>query len=84
MALENEVNMPEVVMYADDGIMVAGEGKFKEFVQKAARIGAEIAPEKTGVVDKEFKFLGLTFNLEKETVSNGNSFRLWNDKDLIP
>jgi len=84
MALENEVNMPEITMYADDGILIAGENKFKEFVQKAVRIGAEIAPEKTGVVDKEFKFLGLTFNLEKETVSNENSFRFWSDKDLIP
>jgi len=84
MALENEVNMPELVLYADDGILVGGEEKFKEFVQKSIRIGAEVAPEKTRTVDVEFKFLGLTFNLEKETVSNGDSYRFWSDKDLIP
>jgi len=84
MALENEVNMPELVLYADDGILVGGEEKFKEFIQKSIRIGAEVAPEKTRTVDVEFKFLGLTFNLEKETVSNGDSYRHWGDKDLIP
>lgn len=84
MALENEVNMPEMVMYADDGILIGGKEKFSEFVKKAIRIGAEVAPEKTKECTVEFKFLGLTFNLENETVSNGSSYRFWNDKDLIP
>jgi hypothetical protein len=84
MALENEVNMDEITMYADDGILIGGKDKFKEFVRKAIRIGAEVAPEKTFEVTTEFKFLGLKFNLEKETVSNGDSYRFWSDKDLIP
>jgi len=84
MALENEVNMPEMVMYADDGILIGKKDKFTEFVKKAIRVGAEVAPEKTKEVTGEFKFLGLTFNLEKETVSNGDSYRFWSDKDLVP
>lgn len=84
IALENEVNMEELTMYADDGILIGGKDKFKEFVRKAIRIGAEVAPEKTYEVTKEFKFLGLSFNLENETVSNGDSYRHWGDKDLIP
>jgi len=84
MALENEVNMPEMVMYADDGILIGGKEKFSEFVKKAIRVGAEVAPEKTKECSSEFKFLGLTFNLEKKTVSNEYSQRSWDDVDLIP
>jgi len=84
MALENEVNMKEIVMYADDGILIGGKEKFSEFVKKAIRVGAEVAPEKTKEITEEFRFLGLTFNLKDEKVSNGDSFRFWDDKDLIP
>jgi hypothetical protein len=35
--------MEELVLYADDGILIGGEDKFKEFVRKAIKVGAEIA-----------------------------------------
>lgn len=68
MALENEVNMKELVLYADDGILVGGEDKFKEFVQKAIKVGAEIAPEKTRIVTDRFKFLGLYIDVKEEKI----------------
>jgi hypothetical protein len=68
IALENEVNMEELVLYADDGILIGGEDKFKEFVQKAIRVGAEIAPEKTKIVGDGFKFLGVYIDIKEEKV----------------
>jgi hypothetical protein len=73
IALENEVNMKELVLYADDGILIGGEDKFEEFVRKAIRVGAEVAPEKTRITKDSFKFLGLTFDIKNECVSNENS-----------
>jgi hypothetical protein len=73
ISLENEVNMKELVLYADDGILIGGEDKFKEFVRKSIKIGAEVAVEKTKIVKDEFKFLGLIFNLKNETVKDENS-----------
>jgi hypothetical protein len=60
--------MEELVLYADDGILIGGEDKFKEFVQKAIRVGAEIAPEKTKIVGDGFKFLGVYIDIKEEKV----------------
>lgn len=68
IALENEVNMEELVLYADDGILIGGEDKFKEFVGKAIKVGAEIAPEKTKIVGDGFKFLGVYIDMKEEKV----------------
>lgn len=73
IALENEVNMKELVLYADDGILIGGEDKFKEFIQKSIKVGAEVAVEKTRIVEDKFKFLGLTFDIKNESVSNEHS-----------
>jgi hypothetical protein len=73
ISLENEVNMKELVLYADDGILIGGEDKFKEFVRKSIKIGAEVAVEKTKIVKDEFKFLGLIFDLKNETVKDEKS-----------
>jgi hypothetical protein len=73
ISLENEVNMKELVLYADDGILIGGEDKFKEFVRKSIKIGAEVAVEKTKIVKDEFKFLGLIFDLKNETVKDERS-----------
>jgi hypothetical protein len=83
IALENEVNMKELVLYADDGILIGGEDKFKEFVQKSIKVGAEVAVEKTRIVEDKFKFLGLTFDIKNESVSNEHSWIYWSDKNLI-
>jgi len=72
ISLENVVNMKELVLYADDGILI-GEDKFKEFVRKSIKIGAEVAVEKTKIVKDEFKFLGLIFDLKNETVKDEKS-----------
>jgi hypothetical protein len=73
ISLENVVNMKELVLYADVGILIGGEDKFKEFVRKSIKIGAEVAVEKTKIVKDEFKFLGLIFDLKNETVKDENS-----------
>jgi hypothetical protein len=73
ISLENVVNMKELVLYADDGILIGGEDKFKEFVRKSIKIGAEVAVEKTKIVKDEFKFLGLIFDLKNETVKDEKS-----------
>jgi len=65
--------MNELVLYADDGILIGGEDKFKEFVRKAIEVGAEVAPEKTKIVENEFKFLGMIFNVKEELVKDENS-----------
>jgi len=68
IALENEVNMEELVLYADDGILIGGEDKFKEFVRKAIRVGAEIEPAKTQIVGDGFKFLGVYIDIKEEKI----------------
>jgi len=68
IALENEINMEELVLYADDGILIGGEDKFKEFVRKAIKVGAEIAPEKTKIVGDGFKFLGVYIDIKEEKI----------------
>lgn len=75
ISLENEVDTNELVLYADDGILIGGESEFKEFVRKSIRIGAEVAPEKTRIVKDEFTFLGLKFDLKEEIVIGEGSFR---------
>ena len=84
VALENEVNMKELVLYADDGILVGGEDKFKEFVQKAIKVGAEIAPEKTKIVTERFKFLGVYIDIKEERIYGEKSWISWDDANLIP
>lgn len=84
IALENEVNMEELVLYADDGILIGGEDKFKEFVGKAIKVGAEIAPEKTKIVGDGFKFLGVYIDMKEEKVVAESGWISWYDKNLIP
>jgi len=73
IALENKIEMPELTLYADDGILVGGKDKFKEFVKKSIEVGAEIAPEKTRIVGNTFKFLGVTLNIKERIVSSEDS-----------
>lgn len=83
IALENVVDTNELVLYADDGILIGGEDKFKEFVRKSIRIGAEIAVEKTRIVKDDFKFLGLVINVKDEMIYSESSSISWYDKDLL-
>ena len=84
VALENEINMEELVLYADDGILIGGEDKFKEFVRKAIKVGAEIAPEKTKIVTDRFKFLGVSIDIKEERIYGEKSWIDWDDANLIP
>jgi len=76
--------MEELVLYADDGILIGGEDKFKEFVRKAIKVGAEIAPEKTKIVGDGFKFLGVYIDIKEEKIVSENGWISWYDKNLIP
>lgn len=76
--------MEELVLYADDGILIGGEDKFKEFVRKAIKVGAEIAPEKTKIVSDRFKFLGVHIDIKEEKVYSETGWIDWDDKNLIP
>jgi len=73
IALENVIEMPELTLYADDGILIGGEDKFKEFVKKSINVGAEIAPEKTRIVEDQFKFLGVIINIKARTIETEDS-----------
>jgi len=84
VALENEVNMKELVLYADDGILIGGEDKFQEFVRKAIKVGAENAPEKTRVVTDRFKFLGVIIDIKEEKIYSETGWIDWDDKNLLP
>jgi hypothetical protein len=82
IALENKIEMPELTLYADDGILIGGKDKFKEFVKKSIEVGAEIAPEKTRIVGSTFKFLGVTINIKDRTVFSDDSWISWDDSRL--
>lgn len=73
IALENVIEMPELTLYADDGILIGGKEKFKEFVRKSIEVGAEIAPEKTKIVKDRFKFLGVMINMKDRIVETDDS-----------
>jgi hypothetical protein len=73
IALENVIEMPELTLYADDGILIGGKDKFKEFVKKSIEVGAEIAPEKTKIVGDSFKFLGVVINIKERRVESEDS-----------
>jgi hypothetical protein len=73
IALENVIEMPELTLYADDGILIGGKDKFKEFVKKSIEVGAEIAPEKTKIVTDRFKFLGVIIDIRERTIETEDS-----------
>jgi len=73
IALENVIEMPELTLYADDGILIGGKDKLKEFVKKSIEVGAEIAPEKTKIVGDSFKFLGVVINIKERRVESENN-----------
>jgi hypothetical protein len=82
IALENVIEMPELTLYADDGILVGGKNKFQEFVRKSIEVGAEIAPEKTKIVKDNFKFLGVIIDIKNRRVVTDESWISWDDKGL--
>lgn len=82
IALENVIEMPELTLYADDGILIGGNDKFKEFVKKSIEVGAEIAPEKTRIIKDQFKFLGVIINVKDRIIETENSWISWDDNDL--
>jgi hypothetical protein len=58
-------------MYVDDGMFIGNKEGFKaffEFMNKCLYAGAVIAPEKSGVVKEETKFLGCIINFLERTI----------------
>jgi hypothetical protein len=74
-----------LVMYADDGVVIRDDGDFSEFdiwIKKLRKLRIFVAPEKTGMVDNTFKFLGVEFNLQRRTAQYGDSKITWAGWDL--
>lgn len=74
-----------LVMYADDGVVVRDDRDFSEFdlwIKKLRKLRIFVAPEKTGMVNDTFKFLGVEFNLQRKTVSYNDSKVTWAGWDL--
>lgn len=59
-----------LIMYADDGIIMSRDDsteKIAKWLKDVEIFGMKLEPEKSGLVEKKFKFLGVEFDLEEET-----------------
>jgi hypothetical protein len=71
MVLDSLPAVEGLVMYADDGVILSeheNDTKINAWFENLKIFGIHLEPTKSGVIDKEFKFCGVTFNLETETV----------------
>jgi len=80
--------LPELsglVMYADDGLIIRkteeNDKEVEDWFSELKILGLETDPEKSGVVKNNFKFLGVTFNLESEEVEFKGKTYSWKNKD---
>lgn len=73
LAIANFAHPCGLVMYADDGVLMARDSIDFNYFDRINRVGAEIAVEKSGIVGGPFKFLGLTIDLAKREITDGNS-----------
>jgi hypothetical protein len=75
-----------LVMYADDGLIMRWDDESDEEINKWFEelrvLGVEMDPKKSGPVGKQFKFLGVEFDLEEEKVSYKKSMYSWKGKDI--
>jgi len=73
LVLESKITPENLVMYADDGLYFYREGeknKFSKWIDSLYWYGIRIEPEKSGtVVNKEFKFLGVKFDMYEKKLS---------------
>jgi len=76
-----------LVMYADDGLIIRKDDKDDKEVTTwfdwAWKLGVYLEPSKSGPVGKQFKFLGVQFDLEKETVTYKDSSYSWKGRGPI-
>jgi len=70
-------------MYADDGLFISEmeEDTYKVWLRQIQTMGIRIAPEKSGRVNDSFKFLGVNFDITKETATFNESTISWLGKD---
>lgn len=72
--------------YADDGIFITDDpSKFYKYLANLDSYGLELAPEKTGIIDKnkEVKFLGTYIHFQKEYVRINDKIISFYDKNLV-
>jgi len=84
LVLENSgAPVQNLVMYADDGLVFSPKGMYGWF-ERLSKMGIRVAPEKTGKLGNEFKFLGTFWNIEEETVRYNDSVLRWTEMDKDP
>jgi len=82
-----QLKAPEgLVMYADDGLHLSKEGdhsSFLRWVEQIGYLGITLAPDKSGIVKEgRFKFLGVIWDLHKQTVTYREHTKTWAGKDV--
>jgi len=72
MVLDSYPKLEGLVMYADDGLIIRekpdGNREIEKWFEELAETGIIRDQKKSGPVSKTFKFLGVTFDLEREEV----------------
>lgn len=86
LVLENEITPKNLVMYADDGLYFYKRGKdeFSKWIDRLYWMGIKIESSKTGTVDRDFKFLGVHFDLKEATLEySGSKISIWSDWEIL-
>lgn len=81
LALESVSNRPKgLVMYADDGVVMSEEeASSYDWLDHIKLVGAELAPEKSGITGEVFSFLGVKIDLKNNEFISGDRTFHWND-----
>jgi hypothetical protein len=79
-------NRPEnLIMYADDGIYFFKHNltPFTRWMERMSNAGIRLAPEKSKMLEKVFKFCGVVFNREEKFCEVEGERIYWSDKDFV-
>ena len=69
LALANMKTPAGLVMYADDGVLMAKEELDYDYLDAIGKVGAEVAPEKSRLMqDGKLKFLGITMDFDAKVI----------------
>jgi len=83
LALELYTNHKDIDLFADDGTFIGNDWEeFETWRRDVSIMGAEIAKEKSGLVEEKFTFMGLEINLKKRIVVYKGKKISWYDELL--
>lgn len=85
MVMDSLPPLDGLVMYADDGIIMSDKKdtkKMEKWIEDMKIFGLNLEMSKSGWVEEEFKFVGVTFNIKDEWVKYNDSQYSWAGKDV--